>query len=78
MSNTFTSSSTALVSFAANPNHTKTEGFKCFKKVYNCCNNCAVRDDPNALYPPPEVIYNQVKNSGCSETLGAKVGLLSQ
>ena len=66
MSNAFTSSST-LVSFAADPNHTKTEGFKHFKKIYNCCNNCVVCDDPNMLYPPPEVVYNQVKNLGCSE-----------
>ena len=67
MFNTYASSSTALISFAANPNHTKTEGFKHFKKVYNCYNNCMVCDDPNAPYPLPHVIYNQVKNLGCSE-----------
>ena len=61
------SSSSNIISYAANPNYTRTEGFKAFKKVYNCRNNCIACDDPNMLYPPPEVIYNQVKNSRCSE-----------
>ena len=67
MSNAFALSSSVLVSFAADPNHTKMEGIKCFKKIYNCCNNHVACDDPNAPYLPPEVIYNQVKNLGCSE-----------
>ena len=67
MSTPNTSSSSQLVSYTTNPNYTRTEGFKAFKKVYNKCNNCTACDDPNAPYPLPEVIYNQVKNSGCSE-----------
>ena len=66
MSNANTSS-IALISYATNPNHTKTEGFKHFKKVYNRHNNRTAHDDPNDPYPIPKVIYNQVKNSGCSE-----------
>ena len=62
-----TSSSSNIVSYAANPDHTWMEGFKAFKKIYNKRNNQVACDDPNALYPLPEVIYNQVKNSGCSE-----------
>ena len=62
-----TSLSSNIVSYAANPNYTRTEGFKWFKKVYNKHNNCFMHGDPNMLYPPPEVIYNQMKNLGCSE-----------
>ena len=62
-----TSSSFNIVSYAANPNYTRMGGFKWFKKVYNKHNNCFVCNDPNMLYPPPKVIYNQVKNLGCSE-----------
>ena len=43
------------------------EGFKHFKELYNKQNNRTVYDDPNMPYPIPKVIYNQVKNSGCSE-----------
>ena len=67
MSNAFASSSTTLVSFTADPDHTKMEGFKWFKKIYNCHNNWLARDNPNVPYPHPKVIYNQVKNSGYSE-----------
>ena len=61
------SSSPALVSFAADPDYTKTEGFKQFKALYNQKNTCAACNDPHTAYPILEVIYNQVKNLGCSE-----------
>ena len=68
MSATNTSTfSSALISFAADPNYTKTEGFKQSKALYNQKNTQATHNNSHAPYPIPKVIYNQVKNSGCSE-----------
>ena len=62
-----TSSSSALVSFTADPNYTKMEGFKQFKALYNQKNACTTHNNPHTSYLVPEAIYNQVKNSRCSK-----------
>lgn len=62
-----TSSSSALISFAVDPDYTKMEGFKQFKALYNQKNTWAAHNNLHATYPILEVIYNQVKNSGCLE-----------
>ena len=41
--------------------YTRTEGFKQFKVRYNVKNARAARNDPNGVYPAPEVIYQAVK-----------------
>ena len=56
-----------MVSFAANPDYTKMEGFKQFKALYNQKNACAACNNPHTSYLVLEVIYNQVKNLGCLE-----------
>ena len=60
-------SSSALVSFAADPNYTKTEGFKQFQRLYNKRNAHCAHNDPNTSYPNAAIIYNRVKNSGSTE-----------
>ena len=60
-------SSSTIVSYTTNPDYTRMEGFKAFKTIYNKCNNHTAHNDPNTPYPLLEVIYNQVKNSGCFE-----------
>ena len=59
--------SSTIVSYTTNPDYTRMEGFKAFKTIYNKRNNHTAHNDPNTPYPLLEVIYNQVKNSGCFE-----------
>ena len=61
------SSSSQLVSYAQDIDYTRTEGFKQFKVRYNVRNACAARNDPNRVYPSPEVIYQAVKGPGMTE-----------
>ena len=62
-----TSSSSQLVSYAQDIDYTRTEGFKQFKARYNIKNARAARNDPNAIYPSPEVVYQAVKGPGMTE-----------
>ena len=62
-----TSSSSQLVSYAQDINYTRTEGFKQFKARYNVKNARAARNNPNGVYPSPEVIYQAVKGPGMTE-----------
>ena len=55
------SSSSQLASYAQDVDYTRTEGFKQFKARYNVKNARAARNDPNAVYPSPEVVYQAVK-----------------
>ena len=61
------SSSSQLVSYAQDVDYTRTEGFKQFKTRYNVKNARAARNDPNAIYPSPEVVYQAVKGPGMTE-----------
>ena len=58
------SSSSQLVSYAQEINYTCTEGFKQFKARYNVKNARATRNDPNAVYPSAETVYQAVKGPG--------------
>ena len=76
------SSSSQLVSYAQDVDYTRTEGFKQFKARFNVKNARAARNDPNAAYPSPEVVYQAVeqpdsapKPEGSLE-VGVKVGFL--
>ena len=60
------SSSSQLVSYAQDVDYTHTEGFKCFKAQYNVKNMRATCNDPNGVYPSPEMIYQAVKGLGCT------------
>ena len=61
------SSSSQLVSYAQDVDYTCTEGFKRFKARYNIKNARAARNDPNGIYPSPEVIYQAAKGPGMTE-----------
>ena len=61
------SSSSQLVSYAQDVDYTHTEGFKQFKAQYNVKNARAARNDPNGVYPSPEVIYQATKGPGMTE-----------
>ena len=61
------SSSSQLVSYAQDINYTRTEGFKQFKAWYNVKNARATRNDPNGVYPSPEIIYQAAKGPGMTE-----------
>ena len=61
------SSSSPLVAFSQDVDYTRTEGFKQFKARYNRKNARAARNDPNAIYPPAEVVYQAVKGPGMTE-----------
>ena len=61
------SSSSQLVSYAQDINYTCTEGFKQFKAWYNVKNVRATRNDPNSVYPLPEIIYQAAKGPGMTE-----------
>ena len=61
------SSSSQLVSYAQDIDYTRTEGFKQFKAHYNVKNARAARNDPNGVYPSPEVIYQAAKGPGMTE-----------
>ena len=60
-------SSSQLVSYAQDVDYTHTEGFKQFKARYNVKNARAARNNPNSMYPLPEVIYQAVKGPGMME-----------
>ena len=61
------SSSSQLVAYAQDVDYTCTEGFKQFKARYNVKNIRAAHNDPNGVYPSPEVIYQAVKGPGMTE-----------
>ena len=61
------SSSSQLVAYAQDVDYTRTEGFKQFKARYNVKNARAARNNPNGVYPSPEVIYQAVKGPGMTE-----------
>ena len=61
------SSSSQLVPYAQDVDYTHTEGFKQFKARYNVKNARAAHNDPNAVYPSAEVIYQAVKGPGMTE-----------
>ena len=60
------SSSSQLISYAQGVNYTHTKGFKQFKVRYNIKNTRATRNNPNGVYPLPEMIYQAVKGLGCT------------
>ena len=61
------SSSSQLVSYAQDVDYTRTKGFKQFKARYNVKNARATCNDPNAVYPAPEVVYQAAKGPGMTE-----------
>ena len=61
------SSLSPLVAFSQDVDYTRTEGFKRFKAAYNRKNARAARNDPNAVYPPAEVVYQAAKGPGMTE-----------
>ena len=61
------SSSSQLVSYTQDINYTRTKGFKQFKARYNVKKVRAARNNPNAVYPSPEVVYQAVKGPGMTE-----------
>ena len=61
------SSSSQLVSYAQDIDYTRTEGFKQFKAWFNVKNARAACNNPNAVYPSPEVVYQAVKGLGMTE-----------
>ena len=61
------SSSSQLVAYAQDIDYTRTEGFKQFKAQYNVKNARAACNDPNGVYPAPEVIYQAAKGPGMTE-----------
>ena len=61
------SSSSQLVSYAQDIDYTRTEGFKYFKARCNVKKTRAARNDPNTIYPSPEVIYQAIKGPGMTE-----------
>ena len=65
--NTSSSSSSQLVAYAQDINYTRTKGFKQFKARYNIKNARAACNDPNGVYPSPEVIYQAAKGPGMTE-----------
>ena len=61
------SSSFQLVSYAQDIDYTRTEGFKHFKAQYNVKKARAARNNPNAVYLSPEVVYQAAKGPGMTE-----------
>ena len=61
------SSSSQFVSFAQDVDYTCTEGFKQFKAWYNVKNARVACNDPNGVYPAPEIIYQAAKGPGMTE-----------
>ena len=61
------SSSSPLVSFSQDVDYTRSKGFKQFKARYNRKNARAARNDPTAVYPSAETVYQAVKGPGMSE-----------
>ena len=66
MSAPVASSSSPLVSYSQDIDYTRTEGFKQFKAQYNVKKARVARNNPNGVYPSPEVIYQAVKGPGCT------------
>ena len=64
--NASSSSSSQLISYAQDVDYTHMEGVKQFKARYNVKNARATCNDPNRVYPLPEVIYQAVKGPGCT------------
>ena len=58
------SSSSQLISYAQDVDYTCTDGFKQFKARYNVKNARAAHNDPNAVYPSAETVYQAVKGPG--------------
>ena len=58
------SSSSQLVSYAQDVDYTRTEGFRQFKARFNVKNTWAACNDPNAVYPSAETVYQAVKGPG--------------
>ena len=61
------SSSSPLISYTQDVNYTWMEGFKQFKVKYNIKNAHVAHNDPNGVYPSPEVIYQAAKGPGMTE-----------
>ena len=61
------SSSSQLIASAQDIDYTRTEGFKQFKARYNVKNARAARNDPNTIYPAPEMVYQAAKGPGMTE-----------
>ena len=61
------SSSSALVSFTQDINHTKSEGFKQYRSIYNQKNARAACNNPQGAYLTAEDVYNAIKSSSCSQ-----------
>ena len=61
------SSSSQLIAYAQDVDYTRTEGFKQFKARYNVKNARSARNDPNGIYPAPEVIYQAAKGPGMTD-----------
>ena len=61
------SSSSQLVTYAQDINYTRTKGFKQFKVRYNVKNARAACNDPNVVYPSPEIVYQAAKGPGMME-----------
>ena len=61
------SSSSQLVSYTQDIDYTRTEGFKQFKAKYNVKKARAARNDPNAVYPSLETVYQAAKGPGMTE-----------
>ena len=59
-------SSSQLVSYAQDVDYTRMEGFKQFKAKYNVRNTRAACNNPNAIYPSAETVYQAVKGPGCT------------
>ena len=61
------SSSSHLVSYAQEIDYTRSEGFKQFKARFNVKNARVACNDPNGIYPSPEVTYQAAKGPGMTE-----------
>ena len=61
------SSSSQLVAYAQDVDYTRTEGFKQFKARYNVRNARVARNDPNAVYPALEMVYQAAKGPRMTE-----------
>ena len=60
------SSSSQLISYSQDVDYTRTEGFKQFKAWYNIKKAQLARNNPNGIYPSPEMIYQAIKGPGCT------------
>ena len=60
------SSSSQLVTYALDVDHTRSEGFKRFKSCYNVKNARVACNDPRGVYPSAETVFQAVKGPGCT------------